>query len=186
METTSAMNINNWKSHLKDLNAFLRENGVDTSKFEREMASGEGVTEKVDALMGCLWSMVAEYRSKGDFMKSSISFLFSLTNYLDSVIPYSRQLKQVFPVVTTFLNLVSKDSGTVKQLTEDVLADDVVKHEIAGNIEKLSTSQIYVCAINDPESIERKAIQSMIANVNIDIGVEHIGNLKSRIESLIS
>ncbi|XP_061171951.1 uncharacterized protein LOC133181475 [Saccostrea echinata] len=200
---TSAMDIDHWKSHwndletffkekdidlstLKGMNTFLRENGMDVSKIKREMASQEGITGKADAIMGCLWSSIAEYRSLGDLMKSSITFLSSLTNHLDSVIPYSRQLKQVFPIVTAFLNLVSKENSIVKKLAEEVQADDVVKHEIAGIIEKLSTSQIYVGAINDPDNIETNVIQIMIANVNIDIGVEHIGNLKSRIESLIS
>ncbi|XP_062606194.1 uncharacterized protein LOC134268004, partial [Saccostrea cucullata] len=203
MEITSTMDIGNWKSHwndfvtffndkgidlstLKGMDAFLRENGLDVSKINQEMASEEGITGKADAIMGCLWSSIAEYRSQGDLMKSSISFLFSLTGHLESVIPYSAQLNKVSPIVTTFLNLVSKEKDTVKKLAEEVEADDAVKHEIAGIIEKLSTSQIHVCAINDPDDIDTNAIQVMTTNVNIDIGVEHIGNLKSRIESLIS
>uniref|UniRef100_K1QSM9 Uncharacterized protein n=1 Tax=Magallana gigas TaxID=29159 RepID=K1QSM9_MAGGI len=57
---------------------------------------------------------------------------------------------------------------------------------MAGLAERLERTASFIDAVDVEEHVDESTLHSLISNVDIHIGVEQIGSLKSRIQTLMS
>lgn len=59
-------------------------------------------------------------------------------------------------------------------------------HELSGLAEKMERMEVCIDAVDVAEDVDEPALHSLVSNVDIHIGVDQIGILKSRIQSMMS
>lgn len=62
----------------------------------------------------------------------------------------------------------------------------ITVHEFSGLAEKIAKKEILIDAVEMKENVDEPSLHSLISNFDIHIGVDLIGNLKSRIKSMMS
>lgn len=85
-----------------------------------------------------------------------------------------------------FLKVIFHLIDLKKTLEPKGTSSDAIRYELAGLAERLRKTVIYIDAVDDEDHVDEATLQGLISNVDIHIGVDQLGNLKSRIQTLMS
>lgn len=144
--------------------------------------------KKYITLIDILWKSIKGLT--GGTWKHIIVEAIKILGYILSLVgvafPMVGLTSQVVLLVASFLKIIFNLFDLKAMLKPESKVPEFLRHELAGLAERLERTAIFIDAVDWEEHVDESTLQSLISNVDIHVGVEQIGNLKSRIQILMS
>lgn len=146
--------------------------------------------EKYITLIDILWKSIKGLTggSWKHIFVEAIKILGYILSLVGLAFPMVGLTSQVVLLVASFLKIIFflSDLKAMLKPESNVHVPEFLGHELAGLAERLERTAIFIDAVDVEEHVDESTLQSLISNVDIHVGVEQIGNLKSRIQTLMS
>lgn len=147
----------------------------------------DDLPDTVVSLIDVLWRAVngLERRAKKEVIIEAMELLGSTLSLIGIAFPMIGIIAKIVSLVVKFLKIIFHfiDFESVFKLKYNT--EDEIKHELAGLAETLKGIERLIANMDSEEHVGETALAFLQLNVNIEIGVHEIGNLKSRIEKLM-
>lgn len=153
------------------------------------------ITDKLDdlsdectSLIDALWRSIKGLNSGVDknIIIEAMEILSCVLALFGFAFPMCSVASYVIVLVAYVLKVIFHIIDLKKTLNPKVKSHDSIRHDLAGLAEKLKKTVIFIDAVDDEEHVDESTLNGLLSNVDIHIGVTELGNLKSRIESLMS
>lgn len=90
---------------------------------------------------------------------------------------------KVVLLVVYFLKIIFTIINKDISLETKAINDDEFQYSVAGLLEKIASMIALIDAVEVEEHVDESSLQNLISNIDIHIGIEEMGNIKSRIMS---
>lgn len=178
------------KTKLEKIKTFCASSGsrVKDSIIENIIAIADDLSDKCALLVDVLWRSIKGLESGDDkyIIIEAINILGQSLGLLGFVFPICTPASYVVLLVALFLKVIFHLIDLKKTLEPKGTSSDAIRYELAGLAERLRKTVIYIDAVDDEDHVDEATLQGLISNVDIHIGVDQLGNLKSRIQTLMS
>nr|XP_022290795.1 uncharacterized protein LOC111102383 isoform X2 [Crassostrea virginica] len=140
------------------------------------------------SIINMLWKSIEGLRSE-DKKTRFVHFIQILGGVLALIgiaVPPVGIVAKCVSLVVYFLKIAFHRTDIKESLKPVLTNNDAVVHELAGLAERLDTTEIFINQIDVQEHVDEATLQGLISHVDIHIAVDQLGNLKSRIYSLMT
>lgn len=148
----------------------------------------DDLSDKCALLIDVLWKSIKGLESGDDkiIIIEAMNILSHVLDMLGIVNPILTLVSYVVQLVAFFLKVIFHLINLKKIPEPKITPNDTLRHELAGLAERIQRTVIFIDAVDDEEHVEEATLQGLISNVDIHIGVDQLGNLKSRIKTFMS
>lgn len=148
----------------------------------------DDISDNCSMIIDLLWKSIKKLESgveKEIILEAMemLSYVFTLLGY---AIPMFGTASYVVLLVAYFLKIIFNIIDLKVVLEPKITSHEIVRQELAGLAEKLKNTVFCIDAVDDVEHVDESTLRGLLSNVDIHIGVSVLGNLKSRIEILMS
>ena len=140
------------------------------------------------SIINMLWKSIEGLRSE-DKKTRFVHFIQILGGVLALIgiaVPPVCIVAECVSLVVYFLKIAFHRTDLKESLKPVLTNDDAFVHELAGLAERLDTTEFFISQIDVQEHVDEATLQGLISHVDIHIAVDQLGNLKSRIYSLMT
>lgn len=190
MDTTSKENATtSQKLKLNEIQTFCLTSGYTVNDVV------ERIAEKIDLLqdnsrsfLDALWKSikVVEIGSGKEILLEAVKILSRSSSLFKFTLKNKDVQKEFVLLVVFFLKIIFKKIDMKQILKPSNKPNNVIFHELAGLAERISTTAIFIEAVDVKKHLRESSLRDLISSVDLHIGVDQIGNLKSRISTLMS
>lgn len=177
------------KTKLEKISSFCESFGCAVKKIIQYIIERlNDLPEKYITLIDILWKSIKGLTSGTwkDILVEAIKILGYILSLVGLAFPMVGLISRVVLLVASFLKIIFSLSDLKAMLKPESMVHESLSHEMAGLAERLKRTAIFIDAVDVEEHVDESTLQSLISNVDIHVGVEQIGNLKSRIQTLMS
>lgn len=175
------------RAKIENIHSFCKSFGYDTNDIiQNIIANISELTDKDIVLIDALWNSRDGFQKKSG--KCSIIEAIRVLGCVSSAnIIYSRAglTPKVMFLVVYFFKVMFRIVDLKELLDPKCTLGNFTVHEFSGLAEKITKTEILIDAVEIKENVDEPSLHSLITNFDIHIGVDQIGNLKSRITSMI-
>lgn len=174
------------KTKLEAIKSFCAKFGYDVKNIVKKIA--DDLSDKITPFIDKLWRSIKGLQSGIDkyIIIEVMTILGCICSLLACGCPLFGLAAAVLRLATFFLKITFRVIDIKLLLDPKIVSHETIRHELAGLAERLERTDIFINAIDAEEHVDDCALQGLISNVDIHIGVDQLGNLKSRIKSLMS
>lgn len=176
------------KTKIEKLHGFCKSFGYDTLPIIQDIiAVTSELTDDDVVIIDVLWNSM-----EGLQKRSGKSSIIEAIKVLGCV--FSANITNVETVLTTkvmflvvyIFKIIFRIVDLRELLDPKCTFEYFTVHEFSGLAEKIAKTEIFIDAVEIKENVDEPSLHSLISNFDIHIGVDQIGNLKSRITSMMS
>lgn len=176
------------ETKLEQINFFCESEGFSVQKIvldikEKLCELPQKALETIDLLWRSGNNL--ENRNTAYIIVQGIQILGTGLALVGMVFPVVGICSKVVQLVVYFLKIIFKISEPNIKLMLDPKAKTNDIYSFAGLAERLKSLNSFLNAADDNENADESAINGIMSNVDIHIGVDEIGNLKNRIEEMM-
>lgn len=176
------------RAKIENIHSFCKSFGYDTNDVIQDIiANISELTDEDILLIDALWN------SRNGFQKKSGKYsIIEAIRVLGSVssaninFPRAGLTTKVFFLVVYIFKIMFRIVDLKNLLDPNYTSNNFPFHEFSGLAEKIAKTNILIDAVEIKENVDEPSLHSLISNFDIHIGVDQIGNLKSRITSMMS
>lgn len=177
------------KTKLEKINSFCESFGCDVKKIIHYIIEKlNDLPDKYITLIDILWKSMKGLNARAwkSIIVEAIKILGYVLSFVGLTFPMVGVASRVLLLVASFLKIIFRISDLKVMLKPDSTEHESLMHDMAGLAERLERTASFIDAVDVEEHVDESTLHSLISNVDIHIGVEQIGSLKSRIQTLMS
>lgn len=178
------------KTKLEKIKTFCASSGsrVKDSIITNIIDIADELSDKGALLIDVLWRSTKGLESGDDkyIIIEAMNILGQSLGLFGFAFPICIPASYVVLLVALLLKVIFHIINLKKTLEPKGTPCDAIRHELAGLSDRLQKTAIFLDAVDDEEHVDEATLQGLISNVDIHIGVDQLGNLKSRIKTLMS
>lgn len=179
------------KTKLEKINSFCESHGCAVKRIIQYIIERlDGLSAEFMTFLDLLWKSIKEFddRTGKSVMVEAMKILGNLLSLVGFAFPMAGLLSRVVLLVASFLKIFFRVSDLKVMLKPESISmvPESLSHGIAGLAEKIEKTAIFIDAVHDEEHVDESTLDCLISNVDIHIGVDEIGELRSRILTLMS
>lgn len=177
------------KTKLEKINSFCESFGCDVKKIIHYIIEKlNDLPDKYITLIDILWKSMKGLNARAwkSIIVEAIKILGYVLSFVGLTFPMVGVASRVLLLVASFLKIIFRISDLKVMLKPDSTEHESLIHDMAGLAERLERTASFIDAVDVEEHVDESTLHSLISNVDIHIGVEQIGSLKSRIQTLMS
>lgn len=175
------------REKIENIHSFCKSFDYDTNDIiQNIIANISELTDENILLIDALWNSRDGFQNRSG--KCSIIEAIRVLGCVSSAnIIYSRAglTTKVMFLVVYFFKIMFRIVDLKELLDPKCTLRYLTVHEFSGLAEKIATSEIFIDGVEIKENVDEPSLHSLISNFDIHIGVDQIGNLKSRITSIM-
>lgn len=151
-------------------------------------ATLDDVPDKVISFIDLIWIVIKglDGRSRKEVIVEGIQILSSILSLLGLHIPMMNTASNLVSLGGFLLKIVFRLTDFESVLNTKNKALDTIQHELAGLAARLERTEKFIDSVDSQECTGKYTLKMLTNDIDMQIGVEQIGNLKSRIKSLMS
>lgn len=151
-------------------------------------ATLDDAPDKVISFIDLIWKVLKglDGRKRKEVIVEGIQILSSTLSLLGLPIPIMSIASNVFSLGGFLLKIVFSLTDFESVLKTKNKALDTIQHELAGLAARLERTEKFIDLVDSQECTGKNTLKMLRNDIDMQIGVEQIGNLKSRIKSLMS
>lgn len=172
------------KTKLEAIKSFCAKFGYDVKNILKKIA--DDLSDKITPFIDKLWRSIKGLESVIDkyIIIEIMTILGCICSLLACGCPVFGLASAVLRLATFFLKITFSVIDIKLFLDPKIASHETMRHELAGLAERLERTDIFINAIDADEHVDDCALQGLISNIHI--GVDQLGNLKSRIKTFMS
>lgn len=172
------------KTKLEAIKSFCAKFGYDVKNIVKKIA--DDLSDNITPFIDNLWRSIKGLQSGIDkyIIIEVMTILGCICSLLACGCPVFGLAAAVLRLATFFLKITFSVIDIKLFLDPKIASHETIRHELAGLAERLERTDIFINAIDAEEHVDDCALQGLISNIHI--GVDQLGNLKSRIKTLMS
>lgn len=177
------------KTKLEKINSFCESFGCDVKKIIQYIIEKlNDLPDKYITLIDILWKSMKGLTARAwkSIIVEAIKILGYVLSFVGLTFPMVGVASRVLLLVASFLKIIFRISDLKVMLKPDSTEHESLMHDMAGLAERLERTASFIDAVDVEEHVDESTLHSLISNVDIHIGVEQIGSLKSRIQTLMA
>lgn len=151
-------------------------------------ATLDDAPDKVISFIDLIWKVLKglDGRKRKEVIVEGIQILSSTLSLLGLPIPMMSIASNVVSLGGFLLKIVFCLTDFESVLNTKNKALDTIQHELAGLAARLKRTEKFIDLVDSQECTGKYTLKMLRNDIDMQIGVEQIGNLKSRIKSLMS
>lgn len=148
----------------------------------------DDLSDNFALLIDVIWMSMKGIDSKDDkyVIIDIMKILSQVLELLGFAFPILSLGSYFVSLMAIFLKVIFERIDLKKMLKPEISTNDAIPHELAGLAERLRGTANFIDGVDEQQHVTAATLQSLISNDGIHIGVELLGNLKSRIMTLMS
>ncbi|XP_061167962.1 uncharacterized protein LOC133176919 [Saccostrea echinata] len=133
-----------------------------------------------------IWSFVKENQDgppgTTNMIISGIKILSYVFSGFGFVFPPASLVAYALSLVACILKIIFQIIDVRSTLAPKILMHDEFSHELGGLAERLINTELLIRKLEAMAHVEESALSHILSNIDLHIGIDQLGNLKSRIE----
>ena len=174
---------------LKEIGNFCAEFGCKVQNLIGNIVENlSKISKNLLSVIDRLWKSIEGLKSE-DKKTRFVHFIQILGGVLALIgiaVPPVEIVAKCVCLVVYFLKIAFHCTDIKESLKPVLTNNDAIVHELAGLAERLDNTAFFINQIDVQEHVDEATLQGLISNVDIHIAVDQLGNLKSRIYSLMT
>lgn len=180
-----------YKTKLEKINSFCESHRCAVKRIIQNIIEGlDKLPAKVKTFIDLLWKAMKKFddRTGKSVMVEAMKIFGNVLSLVGLAFPVAGLLSRVVLLVASFLKIFFSVSDLKVMLKPESISmvPESFSHGINGLAEKIERTAIFIDAVDDEEHVDDSTLNDLISNVDIHIGIREIGDLRSRILSLMS
>lgn len=114
-----------------------------------------------------------------------VGTIFSVSGLVCPVVGITLNVLMLVALILKLISCIREWNRTLELCPKETM-EDKIKYKLRGLLEKFKGAETCIDAHNELRDANDVWMNNLISNVKLDIGVKQLGNIKSRIHSLIS
>ena len=174
---------------LKEIGNFCAEFGYKVQNLIGNIVENlSKISKNLLSVIDILWKSIEGLKSQDKKTRFVyfIQILGGVLALIGWVVPPVGLVAKCVFLVAYFLKIAFHCTDIKESLKPVLTNNDEIVHKLAGLAEKLVKTEFFISEIEVQEHVDEATLQNLISHVDIHIAVEQLGNLKSRIYSLMT
>lgn len=186
--TTPVMSVSQRKK-IENIDTFCRSCGYDISVIAQFITENHNeLTDNEVSIIEVLWGSIEGLQSGSAkySQTEAIKIVGCVLSIPKLVFTMTDVMRKVVVLVIHFLKIIFRITDLKVIFDPKCSEKSINLHELSGLAEKMERIEVCIDAVDVAEDVDEPALHSLVSNVDIHIGVDQIGILKSRIQTMMS
>lgn len=175
-------------SKLKEVISICSKYGYKVEDIVRRITEVDNLPDRLNSLIDVLWRSIKEIDTGNhkQIVIETMKVIGSSLSLLGLDFPLTDLHQEVVFLTVLFHRIVFRKLNLREIIMPSRNSQSIEIHELAGLAERFAMTDISIDAIEIEEQVDKSSLQGLISSVDQHLAVDQIGNLKSRIDSLMS
>lgn len=186
--TTPVMSVSQRKK-IENIDTFCRSCGYDISVIAQFITENHNeLTDNEVSIIEVLWGSIEGLQSGSAkySQTEAIKIVGCVLSIPKLVFTMTDVMRKVVVLVIHFLKIIFRITDLKVIFDPKCSEKSINLHELSGLAEKMERIEVCIDAVDVAEDVDEPALHSLVSNVDIHVGVDQIGILKSRIQTMMS
>lgn len=174
---------------IESIDSFCKSCGYDVSVITQFITENHNeLTENEASIIDVLWGSIEGLQSGSAkySQTEAIKIVGCVLSIPKLVFTMTEVMRKVVVLVIHFLKIIFRITDLKVIFDPKCSEKSINMHELSGLAEKMERMEVCIDAVDVLEDVDEPTLHSLVSNVDIHIGVDQIGILKSRIQSMMS
>lgn len=174
---------------IESIDSFCKSCGYDVSVITQFITENHNeLTENEASIIDVLWGSIEGLQSGSAkySQTEAIKIVGCVLSTPKLVFTMTEVMRKVVVLVIHFLKIIFRITDLKLIFDPKCSEKSINMHELSGLADKMERMEVCIDAVDVLEDVDEPTLHSLVSNVDIHIGVDQIGILKSRIQSMMS